>query len=107
MWFKIRALTCISLVALCLRIGQAQVTSAGSIAGQVLDASGAMLPQATVLAIQAKTNVQWKTVTDATGAYVFPNLPVGSYTLSAQKVGFSVEQVKFLMRVPNIVKIDA
>jgi hypothetical protein len=93
----IRALMCISLVAFCLRIAQGQVTSAGSIAGQVVDVSGAMIPQASVTAIQAKTNVQWNTVTDGTGAYIFPNLPVGSYTVSAKKEGFSIEQVNSIV----------
>lgn len=97
MWFKIRALASISLAALCFQVAQAQVTSAGSIAGQVVDASGAVIPQATVMALQANTNAQWKTVTDATGSYIFPNLPVGSYTVSAQTKGFSIGQVNSIL----------
>jgi hypothetical protein len=90
---SIRALTCICLFGLLLQAAPAQVTSAGSIAGQVADASGALIPAATVVAIQSQTNVQWKAVTDGAGGYIFPNLPVGTFTITAQKEGFSKEQI--------------
>ncbi len=93
MKFSLRALAFVWLIGLCLHIATAQVTSAGSIAGQVVDPSGALIAQANITATQAQTNVQWKTVADAAGAYIFPNLPVGTYSLSAQKTGFSVEQI--------------
>ncbi len=93
MWIRIRALALLFIVAVCFEQVPAQVTSAGSIAGQVVDASGALVPNATVIAVQTQTNVPWKTVTDATGTYIFPNLPVGTFTLSAQKEGFSKQQV--------------
>jgi hypothetical protein len=52
-----------------------------------------VVPNATIIAVQSQTNVQWKTITGDTGNYTFPNLPVGAYTLSAQKEGFSKEQI--------------
>jgi hypothetical protein len=81
------------LIALCIQCAVAQVTSAGSIAGQVADATGAVIPHATVIAVQNSTNVQWKTVSGATGLYLFPNLPVGAFTLTAQLDGFSTSQI--------------
>jgi hypothetical protein len=80
-------------VALCCAKAPAQVSNSGIIAGQVADGTGAVIPQTTVIAVQTQTNVQWKTITDSTGAYIFPNLPVGTFTLSAQKEGFSKEQI--------------
>lgn len=91
--FLMRALTCIWLAVVLLPVAPAQVNSAGSIAGQVNDTTGAVVPNATIIAVQSQTNVQWKTITGDTGNYTFPNLPVGTYTLSAQKEGFSKEQI--------------
>ena len=93
MWSRIRALALFLFVALCFVKAPAQVTSAGSIAGQVVDATGAVVPNASVVAVQSLTNQQWKTVTDGLGSYIFPNLPVGTYTLTAQTTGFSTEQI--------------
>ncbi|MGB7549409.1 MAG: carboxypeptidase regulatory-like domain-containing protein [Terracidiphilus sp.] len=93
MWFRIRTLTLLLFVAVCFEEAPAQVNSSGSIAGQVADSTGALVPMASVIAIQPLTNVQWKTVTDSAGSYIFPNLPVGTYTLSAQKEGFSKAQI--------------
>ena len=97
MWSRFRILGLMLFIALFLQRAPAQVTSAGSIAGQVVDTTGALVPEATVVAIQSQTNVQWKTVTDNAGAYIFPNLPVGTFTVSAQKEGFSKEQVNSII----------
>lgn len=93
MWYRIRTFALLLFVAVCFEQAPAQVTSAGSIAGQVVDSSGALVPKAAVVAVQTQTNAQWKTVTDGTGNYVFPNLPIGTFTLIAQKEGFSKEQI--------------
>jgi hypothetical protein len=85
------------VVAICSEMVPAQVTSSGSITGLVADSTGAMIPAATVIATQSQTNVQWKTVTDATGSYMFPNLPVGIFTVSVQMDGFSKGQVNSII----------
>jgi hypothetical protein len=96
-WNKIRVLALLLFVALCLTKAPAQVTSAGSIAGQVADSTGALVPAATVIAVQAQTNAHWRTVTDNGGSYIFPNLPVGTFTLTAQKDGFSKGQINSIV----------
>ena len=93
MWFRVRALILLLFIAVCFQKVPAQVTSAGSIAGQVVDASGALLPGVTVIAVQIQTNGQWKSSTGDSGNYIFPNLPVGTFTLSALKDGFSKAQI--------------
>src|ERR1039457_4891730 len=85
MWFRVRALILLLFIAVCFQKVPAQVTSAGSIAGQVVDASGALLPGVAVIAVQIQTNGQWKSSTGDSGNYIFPNLPVGTFTLSALK----------------------
>jgi hypothetical protein len=93
MWRMLRAFTLLLFVSVCFVKAPAQVTSAGSIAGQVVDSSGALIPAATVIVTQTQTNVHWKTLSDSGGNYIFPNLPVGTFTLSAQKDGFSKAQI--------------
>jgi hypothetical protein len=61
---------------------------AGSIRGAVLDASGAAVSGARVSAEQAETGLARSTRSDAQGAYVFVELPVGHYRIEAEAKGF-------------------
>jgi len=63
-------------------------TTTGRIAGTVADASGAMLPGATVTATETRTGLTKTATTDAQGAYVFVNLPRGTYNVTAELSGF-------------------
>src|SRR5262245_33136117 len=62
--------------------------SAGSLSGAVTDANGAALAKAKVIAKQDSTGRQFETVTTSEGLYAFPNLDVGSYTLTVEQPGF-------------------
>ena len=79
-----------SLVAVFLLTvqGMAQVAGAGNIQGTVADATGAVIPGATVTAVEASTQVPHTAVTDNAGVYTFPNLVVGSYSVSVAASGF-------------------
>jgi len=68
-------------------------SSTGRISGTVVDASGAVLPGATVTVIQDQTRLTKSATTDKDGAYLFVSLPVGTYTVSAEMSGFR-KQVK-------------
>lgn len=63
----------------------------GSIEGVVKDASGAVLPGATVEA--TANGVVNATVTDSVGLYRFPSLPPGNYRVSANLQGFVAREV--------------
>ena len=52
------------------------------IKGIVTDPSGSVLPGIKVTATNESTGVKFDTVTGADGGYFFPQLPVGSYTVS-------------------------
>ncbi len=65
----------------------AQGTS-GRLAGTVLDASGAVLPGATVTITNTQTNQSQTTVTGSTGAYVFPQLQASTYKVVIELQGF-------------------
>jgi hypothetical protein len=64
----------------------AQATA--QINGTVADASGAVLPGVTVIAIQTETGFRREAVTDDTGSYALLNLPIGPYRLEATLSGF-------------------
>jgi hypothetical protein len=60
----------------------------GTIAGTVLDPSGAAVVGANVTATALATALTRKTVSAADGGYVFPLLPVGLYALTIEAPGF-------------------
>ena len=72
----------------CLTCGAlwAQVTA--QISGTVKDASGAVLPGVEVTATQTATGLVRTAVSNETGSYIVPNLPVGPYKLEAALSGF-------------------
>ena len=54
-------------------------TNEGAIAGNVLDPSGAMVPNAKISARHVNTGSTYETVSSSAGAYRFPNLRIGTY----------------------------
>src|SRR6266516_740957 len=62
--------------------------STAQLSGTVRDQSGAVLPGVEVKATQTATGLARSVVTDETGSYVLPNLPVGPYKLEATLPGF-------------------
>ena len=60
----------------------------GAISGVVRDASGAVVPDATVTARNTETALTRTTQTSASGVYNLPSLPVGPYDLTVEKIGF-------------------
>src|SRR5881296_2724534 len=73
-------------LCLCSSIAWAQSTA--QINGTVTDQSGAVLPGVEVTATQTETGLTRSVVTNETGSYVLPNLPVGPYRLEAGLPGF-------------------
>ena len=65
----------------------AQVETA-TISGTATDSSGAALVSATVQARNVGTNITQSTVTDASGRYRIPDLPIGTYELQTSQTGF-------------------
>jgi hypothetical protein len=67
---------------------RAQLAGAGNIQGTVVDATGAVIPSAAVTLTEKSTLVAHATKTDSSGVYVFPNIPIGTYSLSVAVPGF-------------------
>ena len=73
---------------LCLCSPLAQAQSTAQINGTVADQTGAVLPGVEVTATQTETGLTRTVVSNETGSYVLPNLPVGPYRLEAGLPGF-------------------
>lgn len=84
-----RRLSCASLLflLLCSAALPAQVTS-GTIFGRVKDPSGAYIPQASITVTSPAIGVTRTLQTSATGDFVVPNLPAGTYTIAVEAPGF-------------------
>jgi hypothetical protein len=65
----------------------------GAINGTVSDPSGAVVPGAAVVAVNASTGVSWKAVTSSGGEFEFAGLPIGSYNITVIADGFKPEQI--------------
>src|SRR3989442_13073282 len=66
--------------------------SAASINGAARDATGAVVPAATVLLRNTETGVETRTMTNEQGVYVIQSILPGTYTLEASKEGFTTSR---------------
>src|SRR5258707_7209268 len=87
------------LVALFCWLGVAgfSQTFRGGITRTISDPSGAAASGANVQAVNVATGLRRDTVTSATGEFVFQDLPLGEYEVSATHAGFDrlkVEKVQ-------------
>lgn len=90
-WYlSIALLFCVMVLGAGLLVGpaQAQVIS-GDLVGTVYDKTGAIVPNAFIGATNIDTGMKYQTTASATGEYKFPNLPVGTYNVSATAPGFA------------------
>ena len=71
-------------------------TNTSVVEGRVADATGAVIPDCTVVLTSLRTAVELTTRTNETGIYVFPAVPVGSYTLKVTKDDFKTHELSEL-----------
>src|SRR5579859_1410899 len=78
------------LILVCLALGMTNAwgQAVGTLNGTVLDAGGAVVPGAAVVATNVETKVENKTTTTSAGAYTLPYLPQATYTLRVTMAGF-------------------
>ncbi len=79
----------------------AQPAQTGTISGTILDSTGAALPGVTVTITSQERGFSRSAVTDDTGRYVFPAVPIGLYRLTATLAGFESGQ-----SADNLVETD-
>ncbi|HMV51574.1 MAG TPA: carboxypeptidase-like regulatory domain-containing protein, partial [Blastocatellia bacterium] len=84
----------------------AQTPTAG-ITGQVTDATGAVVPGATIKVTNLDTNISQKTVSNVSGEFVVPYLNPARYTLEAQAGGFrQYKRDNFKLEVGQTLRLD-
>jgi hypothetical protein len=86
-----RVLPTLLLLVLWPALVQAQYTTA-RLSGYVDDASGGMIPNATVTVQDLATGYKQTVETAGRGEYLFPSLPVGTYQLTVTMKGFATYQ---------------
>jgi hypothetical protein len=79
------------LIALALAAlsASAQSGSAGAVRGAVTDPSGAVIPNASVHLTDKVSGFDRTTTSDATGQFIFSNVPFNPYTIDASAKGFA------------------
>ncbi len=79
----------------------------GTILGTILDSSGAAVPKATVTVENQQTGVKREVITDESGLFVAPELPLGVYRITVAFQGFKTKvQEGIAVRVSERVKLD-
>ena len=78
----------VSSIAIATCVTAAGQGATAQISGTVKDQSGAVLPGTEITATQTETGAVRMTLSDETGSYVLPNLPVGPYKLEVSLAGF-------------------
>src|SRR3954466_15579108 len=69
-------------------------TFRGGIQGTVTDTSGAAVPQAQIKITNTGTGLERNVQTDESGSYTATELPLGEYSVTTSKTGFSTRVLK-------------
>jgi hypothetical protein len=82
-------------------------TASGQITGTVTDSTGAVVPGATVTVNGELTGLKREGPTSKDGNYVFPLLPVGVYSITAELQGFrTAKRTGIRLNVDQVYRID-
>ena len=79
----IGAIIAIAALSIC-----AFAQNSGSFTGTIKDSVGGVIPGAAVTVFEQATALRQVTTTNAEGNFVFPQLPAGTYTITAEAKGF-------------------
>jgi hypothetical protein len=94
-------------VALAATAAPAFAQGASSIAGVVVDTAGGAIPGANVVVASDSTGTKFEAVTNGSGAFNVPALPVGTYSVSVSLAGFKtavITDVRVQLGIPTNVK---
>jgi len=103
-----RSIVTFAIVACVASIAFAQGSTKTTLSGVVVDASGGVIPGATVEVKNNRTGVITTALTNSTGAFDVPALDPGSYGVSVTLSGFKtvvLKDVELLSGTPRAVKV--
>ena len=100
-WRNVRLAAVIAIAVIALTpTAFAQTVAVAQLSGAVVDEQGGALPGVEVVVTQTSTGFSRFVITGTGGEYVFTNLPVGPYSLTAKLTGFSTfEQTGIVLAV--------
>jgi hypothetical protein len=90
--WKVVVFVVLALVLSATSVTYAQTIS-GSIAGTVVDKTGATVPKAKVTAVNTATGFTRSVEASGQGEFLIPDLPVGSYNVTVEASGFAKTEV--------------
>jgi hypothetical protein len=93
LFFRLATAALAILLVLSASPAWSQVTSTGSVTGQVVDQQGASVPGADVKLFDPSTNSSQTTTSNDAGRYIFINVAPGTYDITVGKQGFSTYRV--------------
>jgi len=80
----------------------------GTLAGTVTDSSGAAVPGATVTVTHSSTGFTQEAQTGSSGEYRVPLIPMGTYAVTIERVGFRKwETSGVVVNINTLVSVDA
>lgn len=89
--FFIRGVVCAAVILLAAGLSSAQ-SDRGTIAGTVVDSTGAAVENAQVVAKSTATSSEYTATTGPTGGYRMPEVKIGLYNVTITASGFKTEQ---------------
>jgi hypothetical protein len=105
--YLLRSVFCCMAFALLVVAGRAQTAGTGSIQGIIADPTGAVIQNATVTATNNATQVKHTATTGPNGAYSFPNLDIGTYTMDVAVQGFEhYSQSNIVLEVGSSIAVN-
>lgn len=94
-------------LALGLILSVAAFSQVATLTGRITDPSGAVVPQATVVARAVETGVSTATESTSDGYYTLPALPPGRYEVTINKNGFvPLRQTGIELAVQQVARLD-
>lgn len=89
-----------------LSAGAFSQTFRGAISGVIADATGASMAGASVKAVNSANGLARDSVTAATGEFSFPDLPLGTYSVTVSQSGFQTVRTDVQVEVGKVTNIS-
>src|SRR5262245_28628156 len=88
-------------------VGFCSAQISATLSGTVKDTTGAVTPGAAITVRSEQTGYSRSALADSDGSYLFPLLPLGTYSVSAEHSGFKkVDQKGVVLTVNQNVRVD-
>ena len=92
-------LSCVAAICASSQIVAHAQVNTGALSGQVTDSSGAVVAEATLVINDEATGYSRTVKTTGDGNYVFPELPIGQYSVTVEAPGFETVKGKATISV--------